>query len=59
MRAIRPHKDPHDADPIRRLLPIVLAYLPLPIIGAVLSFVWNVGASPEGAPADVFLLGRP
>ncbi len=43
----------------RRLLPIVLTYLPLPIIGAVLSFVWNVGASPEGSPSDVFLLGSP
>jgi hypothetical protein len=43
----------------RRLLPIVVAYLPLPIIGAILSFAWNVGASPEGAPTDVFLLGSP
>lgn len=32
----------------RRLLPIVLAYLPVPIIGAILSAAWDVGASPEG-----------
>lgn len=41
----------------RRLLPVVLVYLPVPIIGAVLSATWNVGASPEGGAADMFLLG--
>jgi hypothetical protein len=41
----------------RRLLPIVLAYLPVPVIGAVLSFAWNVGASPEGGAGDMFLRG--
>ena len=30
----------------RQLLPIVLAYLPVPVIGAALSVVWNVGATP-------------
>ena len=37
----------------RRLLPIVLAYLPVPIAGAALSIAWGVGASPEGGPADL------
>ena len=41
----------------RRLLPIVLAYLPLPIGGALLSAAWNVGASPEGGAGDMFLRG--
>jgi hypothetical protein len=41
----------------RNLLPIVLAYLPVPIGGAVLSAVWDVGASPEGGASDMFLLG--
>lgn len=41
----------------RRLLPIVLAYLPVPIAGAVLSARWKVGASPEGGPGDMFLRG--
>lgn len=41
----------------RRLLPIVLAYLPVPILGAILSAVWNVGASPEGGAGDMFLRG--
>ena len=41
----------------RRLLPIVLAYLPVPIIGAVLSVAWNVGASPEGGAGDMYLKG--
>ena len=41
----------------RNLLPIVLAYLPVPIGGAVLSAAWNVGASPEGGASDMFLLG--
>ncbi len=41
----------------RRLLPIVLAYLPVPIAGAVLSALWNVGASPEGGPGDMFFSG--
>ena len=29
----------------RRLLPIVALYLPVPIVGAALSALWNVGAS--------------
>ena len=39
------------------LLPIVAAYLPVPIVGAALSRLWNVGASPEGGPGDMFLRG--
>jgi hypothetical protein len=39
------------------LLPIVLAYLPVPIGGAVLSARWGVGASPTGGPEDMFLRG--
>lgn len=46
-----PTSSPH------RLLPIVLAYLPLPIAGAILSAVWDVGASPEGGAEDMFLRG--
>jgi hypothetical protein len=42
---------------VRRLLPVVLAYLPVPMIGAVLSAAWNVGASPEGGAGDMFLRG--
>ena len=41
----------------RRLLPIVLAYLPVPIAGAIVSAAWNVGASPEGGASDMFLRG--
>jgi hypothetical protein len=41
----------------RRLLPLVLAYLPLPIVGAALSVAWNVGASPGGRWTDMFLRG--
>lgn len=41
----------------RRLLPIVVAYLPVPIIGAILSAIWNVGASPHGGAGDMFLRG--
>jgi hypothetical protein len=41
----------------RNLLPIVLAYLPVPIAGAVLSARWNVGASPEGGPGDMVMRG--
>ena len=41
----------------RRLLPIVVAYLPVPIAGAILSAIWNVGASPEGGASDMFLSG--
>ena len=41
----------------RLLLPIVLAYLPVPIAGAVLSARWGVGASPEGGPRDMVLRG--
>lgn len=42
---------------VRRLLPIVLAYLPVPIVGAILSVIWNVGASPDGGPGDMFFRG--
>ena len=41
----------------RNLLPIVLAYLPVPIVGAALSAAWDVGASPEGGSGDMFLRG--
>ena len=41
----------------RNLLPIVVAYLPVPIIGAVLSAAWDVGATPEGGASDMFLRG--
>ena len=41
----------------RHLLPIVAAYLPVPVIGAVLSAAWDVGASPEGGPSDMVLRG--
>jgi hypothetical protein len=41
----------------RNLLPMVAAYLPVPVVGAVLSARWNVGASPAGAPSDMFLRG--
>jgi hypothetical protein len=41
----------------RRLLPIVVAYLPVPIVGAVLSARWDVGASPEGGAGDMVLRG--
>lgn len=34
-----------------RLLPIALAYLPIVVLGAVLSFVFQVGAEPDGSPA--------
>lgn len=43
----------------RRLLPIVLVYLPLPIIGAILSIIWNVGADPGSTAADLPLRGTP
>jgi hypothetical protein len=39
------------------LLPVVLVYLPIPLIGAWLSARWGVGASPEGGPSDMFLRG--
>ena len=41
----------------RRLLPIVLSYLPVPIVGAALSAAWDVVASPEGGASDMFLRG--
>jgi len=41
----------------RNLLPIVVAYLPVPIAGALLSAAWNVGATPEGSPSDMYLRG--
>jgi hypothetical protein len=39
------------------LLPIVVAYLPVPVVGAALSAIWDVGASPEGGAGDMFLRG--
>src|SRR5688572_28087348 len=67
----QPGRDPHDGaihvppqEPNsmpgpspRRLLPIVLAYLPVPIAGAALSARWGVGASPDGGPRDMVLRG--
>lgn len=41
----------------RHLLPIVAAYLPVPVVGAILSAAWDVGASPEGGPRDMVLRG--
>jgi hypothetical protein len=41
----------------RNLLPIVAAYLPVAVGGAVLSVLWDVGASPEGGAGDMFLRG--
>ena len=41
----------------RKLLPIVAAYLPVPIVGAALSARWDVGATPEGGADDMFLRG--
>lgn len=41
----------------QNLLPIVAAYLPVPIVGAALSAIWDVGASPEGDAGDMFLRG--
>ncbi|HEU5204580.1 MAG TPA: hypothetical protein VFU17_09825 [Candidatus Limnocylindrales bacterium] len=41
----------------RNLLPIVAAYLPVPIVGAVLSAIWDVGATPEGGAEDMVLRG--
>ncbi len=46
-----PTSSPHN------LLPLVTAYLPVPIAGAVLSARWDVGASPEGGAGDMFLRG--
>ncbi|HSK93166.1 MAG TPA: hypothetical protein VLA76_03810 [Candidatus Angelobacter sp.] len=40
-----------------RLLPVVLAYLPVAGAGAVLSAAWNVGASPDGDAGDMVLRG--
>lgn len=45
------------APSVRRLLPVVLTYLPVPLVGGLLSFAWNVGASPEGGAGDMFLRG--
>ena len=41
----------------RRLLPLVAAYLPVPVAGAVLSARWGVGASPDGGPTAMILRG--
>lgn len=41
----------------RRLLPIVLAYLPVPVAGALLSIAWGVGATPASGAADLPLQG--
>jgi hypothetical protein len=41
----------------RNLLPIVAAYLPVPIVGAALSAIWDVGATPEGGAGDMVLRG--
>jgi hypothetical protein len=43
--------------PERRLLPIVLAHLPGPVAGAILSARWAVGATPDGGPGDMVLRG--
>jgi hypothetical protein len=41
----------------RHLLPLAVAYLPVPIVGAVLSVRWNVGATRESGPRDMVLRG--
>lgn len=46
-----PKSSPHN------LLPIVAAYLPIPVVGAALSARWDVGASPEGGAGDMVLRG--
>jgi hypothetical protein len=43
----------------RRLLPLVLAYLPVPALGALLSVFWDVGAEPGRTAADLALRGSP
>ena len=43
--------------PVHRLLPIAIAYLPVPLTGAALSARWGVGASPGGGPRDMVLRG--
>ena len=45
------------ASSARNLLPIVAAYLPIPIAGALLSKAWDVGATPDGEASDMFLRG--
>jgi hypothetical protein len=50
--------DPAISSAERRLLPIALAYLPIVVLGAVLSFVYQVGAEPGGSPErDLVLRG--
>ena len=41
----------------RNLLPIVAAYLPVPIAGAALSALWDVGATPESGARDMVVRG--
>ena len=41
----------------RRLLPIVLTYLPVPAAGALLSIAWGVGATPVSGAADLPIQG--
>jgi len=41
----------------RNLLPIVGAYLPVPVVGAALSALWDVGATPDGGAEDMVLRG--
>ena len=53
-----PHEDRSlPASSARNLLPIVTAYLPIPIAGAILSAAWDVGATPDGEAGDMFLRG--
>ena len=53
---VRDHPSMPSPSP-RHLLPIVLAYLPVPVAGAILSARWKVGASPDGGPRDMILRG--
>ena len=43
----------------RGLLPLVLAYVPVPVVGAILSVVWDVGATPGRTAVDLPLRGSP
>jgi hypothetical protein len=49
--------DPVASKWARRLLTIALAYLPIMVLGGVLSIVFDVGAHPGGGPGDMVFKG--